>query len=81
MRSLAAKLTLAFLIVGVVGALLVALFMGRQTRDAFDRFVLLSYQREIVDRLGAYYENAGSWEEITGSAPPRDESPLPPHAW
>ena len=49
MRSLAAKLTLAFLIVGITGALLVALFMGRQTRSAFDRFVLQSYQREIVD--------------------------------
>jgi two-component system, OmpR family, sensor histidine kinase BaeS len=71
MRSLAVKLTLAFLIVGVAGALLVALLMGRQTSDAFDRFVLLSYQREIVDRLGAYYESAGSWEEITGAAPPR----------
>jgi two-component system sensor histidine kinase BaeS len=71
MRSLAAKLTLAFLIVGVAGSLLVAVLMSQQTRDAFDRFVLLSYQREIVDRLGAYYETFGSWEEITGAAPPR----------
>ncbi len=71
MRSLAAKLTLAFLIVGVAGALLVSLFMGRQTRSAFDRFVLQSYQRQIVDTLEAYYENNGSWQEITGAAPPR----------
>ena len=71
MRSLAAKLTLAFLIVGITGALLVALFMGRQTRSAFDRFVLQSYQRQIVDGVTEYYENYGSWEEITGSAPPR----------
>ena len=71
MRSLAAKLTLAFLIVGITGALLVAAFMGQQTRSAFDRFILMSYQREIVDRLSAYYENSGSWEEITGSTPPR----------
>ena len=47
MRSLAAKLTLAFLIVGVTGALLVALFLGRQTRQAFDDFVLQSYQRYL----------------------------------
>lgn len=80
MRSLAAKLTLAFLFVGIAGALLVALFMGRQTRTAFDRFVLQSYQREIVDRLGAYYESTGSWEEITGAAPPRmNPRYRPPH--
>jgi signal transduction histidine kinase len=71
MRSLAAKLTLAFLIVGVTGALLVAAFMGRQTRSAFDRFVLQSYQHQIVDGVTEYYENYGNWEEITGSAPPR----------
>ncbi|MFN2208170.1 MAG: sensor histidine kinase [Candidatus Promineifilaceae bacterium] len=71
MRSLAAKLTLAFLIVGIAGALLVALFMSNQTQRAFDRFVLQSYQRQIIDRLQAYYETSGSWEEITGAAPPR----------
>jgi signal transduction histidine kinase len=71
MRSLAAKLTFAFLIVGVTGALLVAAFMSRQTQRAFDRFVLQSYQRQIVTRLEEYYEVYGSWEEITGAAPPR----------
>ena len=45
--------------------------MGQQTRRAFDRFVLQSYQREIVDRVVEYYEEYGSWEEITGSVPPR----------
>jgi len=71
MRSLAAKLTLAFLIVGVAGALVVAILMSQQTRDAFDRFILQSYQRDIVDRLAAYYETYGSWDEITGASPPR----------
>ena len=70
MRSLAAKLTLAFLLVGLTGAVLVALLMGRETRRAFDRFVLLSYQREIVDRLADYYESNGSWDELTGAKPP-----------
>ena len=71
MRSLAAKLTLAFLIVGVAGSLLVAILISQQTLDAFNRFVLLSYQRDIVDRLAAYYETYGSWDEITGAEPPR----------
>ncbi|MFN2136186.1 MAG: ATP-binding protein [Candidatus Promineifilaceae bacterium] len=75
MRSLAAKLTLAFLIVGIAGALLVAVFMGRQTQRAFDRFVLGSYQRDIIERLAAYYDAYGSWDAITGSSPPRLTSP------
>jgi signal transduction histidine kinase len=71
MRSLAAKLTLAFLIVGVAGSLLVTILMSQQTLDAFNRFVLLSYQRDIVDRLAVYYETYGNWDEITGAEPPR----------
>ncbi len=71
MRSLAAKLTLAFLIVGITGALLVAIFMGSQTRNAFDDFVLQSYQRQTVNRLAEYYETYGNWAEITGARPPR----------
>ena len=39
MRSLNAKLTLAFLLVGVLGALLVALLVGAQTRSEFNRFL------------------------------------------
>ncbi len=61
MRSLTVKLTLAFLVVSLTGAGLVAIFLGRQTQSEFNRFVLLSYQREIVDRAITYYENNGSW--------------------
>lgn len=64
MRSLALKLTLAFLVVGVVGVALVALFVGQRTRDEFDRFVLDRAQRDLVDQLAAYYQTHGDWKDI-----------------
>jgi len=70
MRSLTVKLTLAFLIVALTGAGLVAIFLGRQTQREFNRFVLLNYQREIVNRVVDYYENRGSWDGLVGEVPP-----------
>ena len=64
MRSLAFKLTLAFLVVGVVGAALVALFVRQRTQHEFDRFVLSRYQQDLVDELADYYQTNGSWEGI-----------------
>jgi two-component system sensor histidine kinase BaeS len=62
MRSLALKLTLAFLFVGVIGAILVAVFVGVQTRQQFDQFLSESYETALVDRLAIYYEQNGSWQ-------------------
>ncbi len=65
MRSLTLKLTLAFLVVGLTGAGLVALFVRQQTRREFDRFVLESYQADWVVQLTNYYRQNGSWQEIS----------------
>jgi len=62
MRSLAFKLTLAFLFVGVIGAVLVSVFVGIQTRRQFDQFLSDSYENALVDRLVIYYEQNGSWQ-------------------
>ena len=62
MRSLSFKLTLAFLFVGVIGAVLVAVFVGLQTRRQFDLFLSDSYEKALVDRLVTYYEQNGSWQ-------------------
>ena len=62
MRSLTLKLTLAFLIVGLAGAGLVALFVGRLTRQQFDEFVVDRYQAEILDAAVNYYAINGSWD-------------------
>jgi signal transduction histidine kinase len=81
MRSLTVKLTLAFLVVALTGAGLVAIFLGRQTQREFNRFVLLNYQREIVSRVADYYENRGSWDGLIGEVPPsrwhRGDKPAP----
>ena len=52
MRSLTLKLTLAFLFVGLVGALLVALFVGLRTQREFDQFISDRYQQDLVDAAG-----------------------------
>jgi signal transduction histidine kinase len=64
LRSLAARLTLAFLAVGLTGAALVALFAGLLTLRAFDRFVLDRAEAQLVESLGAYYEIRGSWQDL-----------------
>lgn len=70
MRSLTVKLTLAFLVVALIGAGLVAVFLAQQTQREFNRFVLLNYQREIVSRVVDYYEDRGSWNRLEGEVPP-----------
>ena len=81
MRSLTVKLTLAFLVVALTGAGLVAIFLGRQTQREFNRFVLLNYQREIVNGVVNYYEARGSWDGLVGEVPPtrwhRGNQPAP----
>ncbi len=64
MRSLATKLTLAFLIVGLSGALLVAVFVGRLTRRQFDEFVTNRFQIDMVSEVAEYYSSHGSWDGV-----------------
>ncbi|NTV64355.1 MAG: HAMP domain-containing protein [Oscillochloris sp.] len=63
-HSLATKLTLAFLLVGVVGALLVALLVGIRTRSEFDRFLSSRDQKVLTQALGDYYASHGNWSDI-----------------
>lgn len=62
MRSLSTKLTLAFLLVGLTGAVLVAVIVRQQTRDAFDRFILNRDQQALAASLIRYYQNNGNWD-------------------
>lgn len=64
MRSLTVKLTLAFLLLGITGALLVALFVGLRTQREFDQFLGEQYQQAMVSILADYYQQNGSWEGI-----------------
>ena len=68
MRSLTLKLTLAFVLVGLVGAILVAVLVQQQTQTEFDRFRqgLGQDQGLAVSALGDYYRTKGSWAGIDG---------------
>lgn len=65
MRSLVLKLTLAFLFVGLIGALLLAVFVGLRTQREFDQFISIRYQQDLVDQLVSYYQEHGSWQGLT----------------
>jgi two-component system sensor histidine kinase BaeS len=64
MRSLTVKLTLAFLLVGLIGASLVALLVAQRTRSEFDRFLSERDQSVLVDALSHYYAEHGSWAGV-----------------
>jgi two-component system sensor histidine kinase BaeS len=75
MRSLTVKLTLAFLLVGTIGAILVAVLVSLRTRSEFDRFLSERDQGVLVEALSGYYASHGSWDgigEMLDSTPPLD---------
>jgi two-component system sensor histidine kinase BaeS len=75
MQSLAWKLTLAFLLVGVLGVILFAVLVGQRTRSEFDRFLSAHDQSVLLSALNDYYATHGSWNGINhmlASTPPLD---------
>lgn len=73
--SLTAKLTLAFLLVGVSGVLLFALMLGQRARVQFDRFLSNRDRSMLVNALTQYYETHHSWAGVRrelGDVPPWD---------
>lgn len=64
MRSLTFKLTLAFLAVGLIGALLMALFVGQRAQRAYEQFVVERGRNALVTLLARYYATNGSWEGV-----------------
>lgn len=61
MRSLATKLTLAFLFVGIIGAILVGVIIHRRTNLAFDRFLLNRAGTVVARQLGEFYDIHNGW--------------------
>jgi hypothetical protein len=69
MRYLSVKLTLAFLLVSVLGALLVAFLVNWQTQRQFEQLVHDLYYDEMLQassQLAAYYQVNQNWEGISG---------------
>ncbi len=78
MRSLAFKLTLAFLLIGLTGAVLVAVIVRARTRSAFDQFLLNRDQQTLVENLVEYYQVNGSWAGVTAYLPAISNLPMRP---
>jgi len=80
MRSLTLKLTLAFLIVGLSGSVLVALFAARNTTNAFDRFRSNQSMADFVNQAQNYYTARGSWQGVESvlNGPRRNPPPGAP---
>ncbi|KAA3659571.1 MAG: HAMP domain-containing protein [Chloroflexi bacterium] len=72
MRSLATKFTLAFLFVGIVGALSVSILTRDRTQDAFTQFVADKGRTTVVNILTSYYETNGSWNGVDSLFTQRD---------
>jgi two-component system sensor histidine kinase BaeS len=78
MRSITLKLTLAFLLVGLTGAGLVAMFVRERTQVAFNRLVLDQNQQTLVDFFAEYYAINGSWEGVQSAFRAEANEPPPP---
>ncbi len=64
-RTLAFKLTVAFLFVGTLGVILVALFVAQRTQAGFNQFLSDSYAQSLATSLVVYYEENGSWDQAS----------------
>lgn len=64
MRSIATKLTLAFLLVGLTGAILVTVIVQVRTRSAFNQFLLGREQQALVSYLVQNYQRTGDWNGV-----------------
>jgi signal transduction histidine kinase len=80
MRSVRFKLTLAFLIVGLLGVAVGAFFASRTAAGAFHQFTFARNQQDVVARLAAYYQEHASWDALASSFPPfAPNAPGSPH--
>ena len=66
-RSLTFKLTLAFLLVSLLGVGLVAVFSRLITTREFARLTQEQAKSNFVSRVSGYYQTYGSWQGINGA--------------
>jgi two-component system sensor histidine kinase BaeS len=75
MRSLQFRLTVAFLIVGVLGVAVGAIVASHRASGAFQEFTFTRNQEGLVAGLISYYEGNGSWDGLPGAFPPSGGMP------
>lgn len=78
-NSLAFKLTLAFLFVGLVGAALMAFFFWQGTQRRFDQFIFDRDRSSTVGILAEYYQAHGGWQGVELGS--QDFPPPPDRNW
>ena len=64
MKSLALKLTLAFMFISLIGIIVAAFIIQRRTYTAFDRFLYNQERNAMVTWFTAYYQVYGSWQGV-----------------
>ena len=64
-HSITSKLTIAFLLVGLTGSVLVAIFTWQRTQTAFDQFIINREQQSLASSLLAYYHTYGTWSGVS----------------
>ena len=65
MRSITVKLLLAFLAVGLIGTLFIALFAWSGTEREFGNLEYERWQEALSEQLAAYYSTWGGWEGVS----------------
>jgi two-component system sensor histidine kinase BaeS len=63
-RSLAFKLTLTFLLMGILGVGLFALLVGQRTQREFERYLSDRDQNVLMEGLHEYYERNDGWQNV-----------------
>lgn len=63
-NSLSSKITSAIVVVSLAGIVMATIFVQRQIRTAFDRFILDQNQVYMVSALLQYYRKQGDWEDV-----------------
>ena len=64
MKSISAKLTLAFLAVSLIVIGLAAFFIWRTTVQEFETVVVERIRSDFITKVTDYYEENGSWQGI-----------------
>jgi len=77
MRSLTWKLSVAFLIVSVAGALVAALFIWQATQTAFQNDAAAHAQSQFVTAMTGYYEYHHTWDGVVAYARTLQSAPNP----
>ena len=77
-RSLAWKLTLAFLLVALTVALLVGVFIRLSSPDQLNRLIVDQQRSELHDLLVSYYAAHGSWQGVGNYVAQAHGGPPPP---